>query len=379
MDNHMRARFAACRSVLAETLKSIERTPADSFLAALFRKEHKYGSSDRRFIRDSVFAVLRQALWLEKAGIPLDSERALECAVEAECSPEKFCKLTGAEVSFADSLPAFAGISPRDAEWFMKKASLWIRANDDSLNLPGFERHPAVRNAFRAEESMPNLRNSPEYRAGKFEIQDLSSQCIGLAAAPKPGESWCDFCAGAGGKSLQLAQLMNHSGSVTASDVRDYLFDEIAERAARAGSKDVIRTVQKSALAGMTFDGVLVDAPCSSSGRFRRNPELRLTLAPEKIAALSRLQLEILREASALVKPGGVLVYATCSLIESEDGGIVRSFLAGNPEFSPEPFPHPLFNQQQTDGLLRIHPYDADCDASFAARFRRTVSPARPK
>jgi 16S rRNA (cytosine967-C5)-methyltransferase len=234
--------------------------------------------------------------------------------------------------------------------------------------------HPFLESAIKIQGVKVNLHTLKEFNQGLFEIQDLSSQCIGLACAPKPGEMWWDACAGGGGKSLQLADLMNRKGSVRATDTRAYKLEDLKKRAARAAFPN-IRTAPWDGTAPdpkrrATFDGVLVDSPCSSSGRWRRNPDARWIASKAWVDELSEIQMKILSAASAAVKPGGVLVYATCSMFQREDADNAARFLSKHPEFSLESFPNPL-NGEMTDGSLLTLPWDGDCDASFVARFRK--------
>ncbi len=235
-------------------------------------------------------------------------------------------------------------------------------------------RHDRLQSALAVIAPHVNLYTLDSFRSGEFEVQDLASQCIGLTAAPKPGERWLDCCAGAGGKTLQLAELMRRTGKITACDVRSYKLDDLRLRARRAGFPNI----DTAAWDGNDFklkperryDGVLVDAPCSCSGVWRRNPDGRWTLKEEEIAEHATLQRQILERGAKAVRPGGVLIYATCSIFPEENGEVVRSFLAANRDFEPEDFPHPL-NGNPTGGLLQIYSFEGDCDSMFVARMRR--------
>ncbi len=209
---------------------------------------------------------------------------------------------------------------------------------------------------------------------GELEIQDLASQAVGLACDPDPGERWWDACAGAGGKALHLAALMQGRGVVVATDVHAARLKEAVRRARRSPFRNVTtREWDGRHVAGKSrsYDGVLVDAPCSAVGTWRRNPDARWTLDRQAIPRLAELQGQILRAASAGVRPGGALVYSVCTLTPAETIGVVRPFLEANPEFRLEPFPHPLADAT-TDGTLLIWPQDADTDAMFIARMVRT-------
>lgn len=176
------------------------------------------------------------------------------------------------------------------------------------------------------------------YRAGLFEVQDEGSQLLGLLLEAKPGERMIDACAGAGGKSLLLAAEMRDSGEVVALDVDPGRLHALTGRAERAGLTIIASRVVDDAgngwegLAGLA-DGVLVDAPCSGAGTFRRNPWAKLTYTTEHAVALQHTQDRLLERYAALVKPGGRLVYGTCTLRLGENENRVEEFLAGHPEF----------------------------------------------
>ncbi len=277
----------------------------------------------------------------------------------------------------------------RLTEWSQKRPPMWLRAQtpdidglikklaDDDLEAV---RHPTVAGALRIDRARINLYTLESYREGKFEVQDLASQAIGLVCAPSPGGRWWDACAGAGGKSLQLSLLMNRTGTVVASDIREYKLKDLRIRARRADLPNILckpwdgKGLRSGKKEG--FEGVLVDAPCTCSGTWRRNPDVRWTTTIKTIADMASLQMKILQNAATGVRPGGILVYATCSVLRRENADVVEWFLKNNANFALEPFVNPLTGNR-TDGTLQILPWDADCDAMFAARFRRNPSSAR--
>lgn len=180
------------------------------------------------------------------------------------------------------------------------------------------------------------------YKTGQIEIQDLASQQIAAAVDCQPGMKVWDCCAGAGGKSLALASAMGTKGSVTATDVHAYKLDELSKRAKRAGFHNIrsfvwdgnstLRLPNDVRRQG-GFDRVLIDAPCSSSGTWRRNPDARWRFNTQDSLAQVELQQQILKFASQSVRPGGYCIYATCSWQVSENEAQVAEFLAQNPEF----------------------------------------------
>lgn len=181
------------------------------------------------------------------------------------------------------------------------------------------------------------------YKKGWFEIQDLASQAIGEHVAPQSGDLGWDACAGGGGKSLQLASLMQGKGAVYASDIREHKLDEVRRRAQRAQLHNIRTFVWQGAPLDRLpaavqkrggFDWVLVDAPCTSSGTWRRNPDARWRCDAQQIQDITGLQAKLLNSASQSVRPGGKLVYSTCSFFIDENETIVENFLGEHPEFS---------------------------------------------
>lgn len=267
-------------------------------------------------------------------------------------------------------------------DWFQRRPPVWLRAQTNTVDAlvselrdagVDVQPHPRLSRALHTPPPRVNLRTLEAFRAGRIEVQDLASQLIGHVCAPRPGQRWWDACAGAGGKTLHLADLMAGKGSVTASDIRLYKLDDLRLRARRGGFPNIrVREWKGKALPERkgNFDGVLVDAPCSCSGTWRRNPDGRWTRRRAELAEFAELQGRLLANASGAVRPGGVLVYATCSLFRRENRAVIEQFLTQAPAFCLEPFSSPLTGAP-TDGTLQTWPWDGDCDAMFAARLRR--------
>ena len=218
------------------------------------------------------------------------------------------------------------------------RASIWVRlqVNDRSLVLNEFAaQHWPVESPTDFPDALclpPNadVAGTDAYRRGFIEIQDLGSQLVLAHADIAPGAHWLDACAGAGGKTLQLARLVGDAGHVDATDIRPDVLEELRDRAARARLTNIAIGQTPTGL----YDGVLVDAPCSGSGTWRRQPHLKWYLQPETIPSFNRTQLAILAANAPLVRPGGELIYATCSLSRFENHDLVATFLATHPQFS---------------------------------------------
>ncbi|MBV8165941.1 MAG: methyltransferase domain-containing protein [Alphaproteobacteria bacterium] len=229
----------------------------------------------------------------------------------------------------------------------------------------------------------PPLGQQPVFQEGLVEVQDEGSQLVALLADARPGQAVIDFCAGAGGKTLALAGAMQNKGRLIACDVSAPRLERAVKRLRRAG----VHNVERRALgpdantwlkrqAGR-FDRVLVDAPCSGTGTWRRNPDMKWRLGPDDVAELQAVQADVLDRAAKLVKPGGRLIYATCSLLAAENEGAVDAFLARRPEFRVLPvgevWASVLAGQCPTDGpYLRLTPARHNTDGFFAAILERT-------
>lgn len=281
-----------------------------------------------------------------------------------------------------DHVPLSRDQFPALVELLQQRPPMWLRAQGQDVRTVARELQaaglkatisPHLPNALRLDNPQVNLYSLDSYRDGHFEVQDFASQVIGHVAAPKPGERWWDACAGAGGKSLQLAAAMKGKGTLLATDIRGYKLKDLKKRAKRSFVHN-IRTKEWDGTNFPTnhleFDGVLVDAPCSNSGTWRRNPDARWTTQPSDIRELQQIQQGLLTTVAPAVRKGGALIYATCSLCEDENEAVVAGFLAEHPDFSPVKVTHPVTGEQH-QGSCRIWPEQADSDAMFVARFQR--------
>ena len=181
-----------------------------------------------------------------------------------------------------------------------------------------------------------NLDSTNTYRNGDFEIQDEGSQLISIALSPNEGESVLDYCSGGGGKSLHLAQLSNDSARIVATDISDKRLNETKRRILKLGLKSIsVREIDEVKESKNKYDKILVDAPCTGSGTVRRAPDIRVRIDEKSIEFYHSLQLEILEEVVSKLKPGGILVYSTCSLFERENDETVANFLSLHNDIEP--------------------------------------------
>lgn len=327
---------------------------ADTLIARYFKARRYAGSGDRRAVRDLVYRAIR------RSGERPESARAAMIGLAHEDAPLAAlfdgsahgpAPIDPAEpVTPASGLPAWLRplIVPEalaEMDGPLPRAPLHLRVNalkgDRAAllaEIAGAEAVPGTRHGFSLPEGTA-VEALPAFARGAIEVQDAGSQIIAAACAAAPGMTVLDLCAGAGGKTLALAAGMAGQGRLVAADtVRDRLA-RLAPRAARAGADGIVETLlldtghesaQLSPLAGRC-DVVLVDAPCTGSGTWRRNPEARWRLTPQRLDRVAALQAHVLALAAPLVKPGGALVYAVCSLIAREGAGQVAAFLAANP------------------------------------------------
>jgi len=274
------------------------------------------------------------------------------------------------------------------AEASSRQAPLTLRANNLLINrdelLAKFAangisaapcRFSPVGIVIEGRHHIPGL---PGFREGFFAVQDEASQMAGILLDPQPGERVLDTCAAPGGKATHLAQLMDNRGELLAMDVSGSKLPLILESAQRLGIT-IIRTrtadlLQSSAFPADAFDRVLLDAPCSGLGVIRRNPEAKWRLSPEDITRLAANQKTMLKNAIRMLKPGGVLVYSTCSTSLEENEAVVRDFLSRHPHCVLEnlngffPDYRELFTE---DGMFRAWPHRHGMDGFFAARIRK--------
>jgi 16S rRNA (cytosine967-C5)-methyltransferase len=366
---------------------------------SLLRRDRRCGSRDRRLYRELVYTAIRYLPWIEPllAGPAGAAEQAIawlaadtpatqgfRAALASDWPPCPAGVAAKAAWLKADPdavLPSWLRVecpeafeaAERDA--LLERAPLWLRlqGSDPAAALAEFRergwtwRQSGLLAGAIALPPDADVTATDAYREGRVEIQDLGSQLLLEAVGVEAGGRWFDACAGAGGKSLQLAALLGAAGSVEAHDIRPAALEELTRRAARAGLSDRIST---PATAGQGYDGVLVDAPCSGSGTWRRSPHLKWVTTADDVAACARRQQALLRQAAPLVRPGGRLVYATCSLARSENEEVVRRFLADHPAFAGTPFGRPLGGEARGAGLL-FRPAAHDGDGFFVASLRR--------
>lgn len=360
--------------LIAELLETLAggRVPADRAIQAAFRERPKMGSGDRGLVAETTYHLLRhrrRLAWIAGSDKPED---LVACALLdlglADAQALSELGYTGKPSTLA--VRVTTGLAPDSPaalhaslpDWLMDRLLAQF-GEEEAMRLAESLNHPAsvdlrvntlkaTREALAAElaeaghpciptpyspeglrmESRRPLFSLPAFREGRFEVQDEGSQLVSRLLDPKPGERTLDLCAGAGGKTLHLATLMQGRGAITACDVSPKRLSQLAPRLARTGLANVrtlpIRDENDARLKRLrgSFDRVLVDAPCSGTGTLRRNPDIKWRTID--LDSLLRTQAALLDAAARLVKPGGRIVYATCSLLDEENSAQVRAFLA---------------------------------------------------
>lgn len=402
--------------VAAQVLQGVwfEQRVADASLQQQFRERREMGGRDRALVTQLVYGVLRDAMrlrelagaldrveplmalhLLEQGGFEVEALQRLGCADAAvwqarlaqapalseaahanvpEPIWQAWCQQYGADDarSLAAALNQEAPVDLRVNTLKTSRDAALAALRDAGIEAEAGRLAPQ---ALRLSRRIA-LQAQAIYREGWVEPQDQGSQLLALMVQAQAGERVADFCAGAGGKTLAIAAQMQGSGELWALDVDAARLQRLRPRAERAGLPNLhLQHLPdpdwRQRHAG-SFDAVLVDAPCSGTGTWRRNPELRLR--DPDWAALADLQRSILRDAAGLLRPGGRLVYATCSLMAAENEAVVSKFLSENKAFVPqEALPPPLQALATRPGQLNLRPDRQGCDGFFAAALQRRV------
>jgi 16S rRNA (cytosine967-C5)-methyltransferase len=388
------ARVQAAIEILDETIAAAREggAAADTLVARYFKTRRYAGSKDRRAVRELVYRAIR------RSGDRPESGRAAMLGLASE-DPELLALFgggghgpapteAGEPVAEASILPTWleSRFDPLVAgdEWpaLLKRAPLDLRVNrlkgdlaQARAQLPEAQPTPLSPLGLRLPEGS-RVEEDEAWRTGLVEVQDEGSQLLALACAAKPGMTVIDLCAGAGGKTLALAAEMANRGRLVASDPDRGRLARVGPRLQRADVGiveevllDPMRELEKLAPFASQADMVLVDAPCSGTGTWRRNPETRWRLTPERLAALVKLQAHLLDVAVELVRPGGHLVYAVCSLLAEEGRSQAAALCSRRSGFAPQS-PAIPGGRPAGPGLI-LSPGHDGTDGFFVARWQR--------
>ena len=404
-----------------EVLREILRFtgPADGTLSRYFREHPRLGSRERGVIAEAIYGLLRN-----KSVYTSFSESGVGPVMR---------RLSLLGLADAVGIDALGGLSEEETEWLKRVMEmdrshlplqlksnmpdwLWQRLANNfgeeealqlvaSLNSPASldlrvntlksnretvaaslaeapiiaEPTPYAATGLRVVKK-PSIQNLPLFKDGTIEVQDEGSQILAQLVGAKRGEMVADFCAGAGGKTLALGAIMRNTGRLYAFDISEKRLAKLKPRLARSGLSNVHpvviaheRDAKIKRLAGK-LDRVLVDAPCSGLGTLRRNPDVKWRQNEKGVAELNEKQASILDSAARLVKAGGRLVYATCSILDEENEGIVTQFLSNHPDFELLPASQVLQEQKielEMGDYLKLYPHRHHTDGFFAAVMQR--------
>ena len=414
-------------AVAALTLALRFDRPADTVLHEFFRAHHALGGRDRAFVADAVYGVMRRKRTVDQLAPDGAPRRMLLVhlarlggvsirELAALLSQDEQAWLARVKAQRIDELPL--ALRAELPDWIVERlrsrfSEAEIAALARGLNEPApldlrvntlLAERAAVQQALAVDavvseptpyspvglrvKGRPAINRHPLFLTGAIEVQDEGSQLLGFLVAPTRHDLVVDFCAGSGGKSLMLGALMRSHGRIYAFDVSTARLNRLQPRLKRSGLSNIhpqaIRNendIRVKRLAGKV-DRVLVDAPCSGLGTLRRNPDLKWRQSPQSVAELTLKQAAILRAAANLVKPGGRLVYATCSLLADENDDIVGAFLEERRDFRTISCQDLLAQQGiilETGEFLRLLPHLHGTDGFFAAAVQRNSGTNHPQ
>jgi 16S rRNA (cytosine967-C5)-methyltransferase len=388
----------------------------DNELSTWMRQRRELGSRDRRILSQTLFRHFRWLGWtrqtlkleladalyvaarLEESASTLwsdhlaahrqiapvleplgthsleEKKEALETAFNHACSLEELLPKAAIELTNPNLLSHVqAPFQQRPSTWLRTRVDAQTIATELSAAKIPSSAHPRLDRALAIEGGIHLAQQIPDH-IGQVVVQDAASQCVSHIAAPQPGEHWWDACCGSGGKTLHMADLMQQEGKLDASDPRREALIELKKRTRRHGIKMISADLYdpiKQGPRALLYDGVLVDAPCSGWGTWGRNPDARWRTSPASVQKAAKKQLALLEHTAPSVKPGGLLVYAVCTLTLPETHEVMAQFLTRHPEFTLCPFAHPM-SGERVNGTLQINPENHD--GMFIAKCSRDHS-----
>ena len=362
--------------------KSSRERPADAELRAALKTQGGLTRDDSWRVSRAVFAYYRWLGWLdENKALQFQIEQALELAETFAHEPNSFSDDDLVERAVPAWIKNEMEIEPAWARVLQAEPKLWLRAR------PGQGRTLAMKlgDCFPFSNGpwgdvleyrgTQDLFRTPEFHAGEFELQDISSQATGIVCDPRLKQTWWDACAGEGGKTLQLSDLMENKGMIWATDRAPWRLQRLKRRAARARVFNYRAAVWAGGAKPPTktkFDGVLVDAPCSGIGTWQRNPHARWTTTAQDMKELSAVQKQLLANVASAVKPGGKLIYAVCTLARSETIEVVEAFEKRSFGFERMPMRHPLDPKSSRAAQFYLWPQQFGGNGMFIAAWVRT-------
>ncbi|NCP18110.1 MAG: RsmB/NOP family class I SAM-dependent RNA methyltransferase [Erythrobacter sp.] len=384
------ARVQAAIEILDRVIDAArdQGAPADRIVAEWAKANRYAGSKDRRAVRELVYDAIRQC-----GPVPQSGRAAMLLLAKRDGSigalfdgspygpkpiqPDEPIAKPGIAASWLTKRLSAADVKGAEGRALMGRAPLDVRVNTlkaerDSIELPLAGEPLAAPNALRFEAGTP-VDQWDAFREGRIEVQDHGSQLACLAAAAKPGETVIDLCAGAGGKTLALAAAMDNRGRLIASDTDKRRLSQLPPRVERAGVAVVEQRLldpgrELEALGDLAgaADCVLIDAPCSGVGTWRRKPEAKWRLTPDRLAKFAETQDYLLDLGARLVKPGGRLVFVTCSMLDEEGADRFAAFLERHDGWRADAPELPLGSARGQG--IRLSPFHDGTDGFFVAR-----------
>jgi 16S rRNA (cytosine967-C5)-methyltransferase len=353
--------------------KSDRQHPADATLRAELKRAHRINRDQARLVSRAVFAFYRWQGWLDE-NMPMEAR--VQGAVELQ---ESFQKKPGAmpeeelKLAVAEWVSEHMEVSPAWLRAIQAEPKLWVRARAGQGTELAQELGASQCVVTGLADSIifkgsADLFRTDQFHAGKFEIQDLSSQVVGIVCNPQPRETWWDACAGEGGKTLHLCDLMRGRGLVWATDRAVWRLDKLKERAARASAFNYRSALWDGGAKLPTdtkFDGILVDAPCSGVGTWQRNPHARWTTTAADVLELAAAQKQLLANVIPSLKPGGRLIYSVCTLTRAETVEVQEEISRKFPDLQPLPLKNPLDAAQSENASLTLWPQTAQGNGMF--------------
>jgi 16S rRNA (cytosine967-C5)-methyltransferase len=357
--------------------------PADAALREYLSRNTTLGAVGKRSVSRAVFTYYRWLNWISRSDsfqkqviaaigyqqrFDRDPMSIKEEALRARAVPEWLKGEMDVTAPFLRQLQTEPALWIRAKAGTAAKLALAIN-NAAEAKLPASLKAPPQIAALRYSGTS-DLHKMPQFQSGEFEIQDLASQIVGLACAPRGGETWWDACAGEGGKALHLSDLMGNKGLIWATDRSARRLSILKKRAGRAG----MFNYRGAAWTGTTpapfktkCNGVLVDAPCSGVGTWQRNPHARWTTSMQDVTELAAVQTGLLAKAALSLKVGGRLIYSVCTLTRSETTAVADAFEAAHPDFEPAP----IALSADSKSRLMLLPEELNANGMFLAAWKK--------
>jgi len=374
--------------IVAEVIRqSGAGKPADAVLREVLKHRSDLPPAQATAVAKTVFIYYRWYGWLQDSRAMRGQHGVQDGVRLALRLDEQFGRNPGS-IPLAElrkkAIPAWVAecleVSDQWLSCLQREPKLWLRAKRGQARNLAAKLGAAELTSLLPEALLyrgaKDLFKTPEFHAGEFEIQDVASQMVSRLCAPAPGETWWDTCAGEGGKTLHLSDLMQNRGAIWASDRAPWRLQRLKRRAARAG----VFNYRLAAWDGgpklptkTKFDGVLVDAPCSCIGTWQRTPHARWVTTMNDVRELAEVQRQMLKHVAPSVKPGGKLIYAVCTLSREETTQTMDLFSASHPDFEPLLFPDTQFKHRRVceASSITLWPSDLDGNGMFIAGWRR--------